>query len=394
VSKSWQHWAWVGVAVLVAFVSGRMATPGAVGPPSYADAFDALAPGVVNVTPVGAADGRIGSGFFVSADEVMTARHLVVDVESAEIRGIDGIVRTATVVGMDARTDLALLQVVSPGDPHPASLGSSESVRVGDSVLAIGNPFGLSHSLSVGVVAQLARRLGRLSDGPRVNFIQLSIPLNPGNSGGPVFDLQGRVVGVLAGTHAQGQAIAFAVPVEVLRSSLAALRRGENISRSFLGARLELVGASVEVVGVVPSGPADRAGLRPGDQVVWFAESPVSHPDDLYRRLDELAGGTMAPIRLQRSGVEHTVDVTLSDWAEQPVVVAGMTLRPEAGTGGRVVAVRQGSRAAAAGVHESDELRAVDGVPVQAPAAVKARVRNETIQLEVVRAGAVVVLRL
>jgi S1-C subfamily serine protease len=210
---------WVAGAVLVALVGlsvgyglGRSAHSEPPGWPTYAAVFDGVAESVVNVSIEGPS-ARVGSGFAVSGTEVITARHLVIDAEQVLVRDIHGRTLPAEVVGTDARSDLALLAV--PGAGFPAvSFGGSAELRVGDTVIAIGNPYALSHSLAVGVVGGLGRRLASGGDGPKVDFLQLSMPLNPGNSGGPVFDRAGRVVGVLSGTHAQGQAIAFAVPVD------------------------------------------------------------------------------------------------------------------------------------------------------------------------------------
>jgi serine protease Do len=324
---------------------------------------------------------------------VVTARHLVVDAEQVLIRDISGRTIPAAVVGTDARTDLALLRVPGAG-LQPVDLDLSDERPVGDTVIAIGNPYGLSHSLAVGVVGGRGRRLqGAPEEG--VDYLQLSIPLNPGNSGGPVFDEEGRVVGVLSGTHAQGQAIAFAVPVAALVESLPALRAGQRVSRAFLGARVELQGGYVVATTVIPSSPADRAGLRPGDVLTALAEDPIWSPRDLSRALDRYDGGAHVALRLLRDGERQVVDVVLADWAEQPVVIGGMTLRPAPGAGGEVVAVRPRSRAEKSGVRVGDVVRSVDGVPVRAPADIRdALVNGNPAQLDVVRGGVPLAIQL
>lgn len=312
---------------------------------------------------------RLGAGVVVGPTELVTARHLVLDADGpVEVRAHDGTHQTATVVATDARTDLALLAVDGP--LQPAEMGSAGRVRVGDTVLAVGNPFGLSHSLSVGVVGAKGRRL-EAGGGPRVGLLQLSIPLNPGNSGGPIFNLDGQLVGLLTGTHTEGQGIGFAVPTDVVAEAMPELRRGEDISRAFLGVRAEDTEQGVIIASVVPTGPADVAGLRPGDRLIAFADQQVASTAHLYDRLDQLAGGRRAEVQLYRDGVLQLVEVELADWAEQPVVIGGMTLRPVAGSGGRVVAVRPRSRAARAGVLLGDLVRTVDGLPVRAPADVR-----------------------
>ena len=362
--------------------------------PDHSAVFERVAPGVVSVTVDG--DGRrVGSGFAVSPTEVVTARHLIVDSRSVVVRDIGGWAGAAQVVGTDARTDLALLRIAE-GQLHPAVMGSSDPLRVGQTVIAIGNPWGLGHSLSVGVVGHRGRRLSPDADeGPRVDFLQLALPLNPGNSGGPIFDQEGRVVGVLSGAHAQGQAIAFAVPIEALVESLDALRRGARVSRAYLGIGTRRVAGALVVSSVIPSSPADRAGLRPSDVLEAFAGVVVDSPEGLQALLDQRSGGERVPVQVLRDGASLSLWVPLSDWASQPVVVGGMTLRAAPGAGGEVVAVRPRSRAERAGVRVGDVVRSVNGAPARAPADVKdALTDGAPAQLGLLRAGSSVQLRL
>jgi len=354
--------------------------------PSYAALFDQAAPTVVNVT-VELPEARVGSGVAVSPTEVITARHLVLEAEAVTVRDVLGRTLRADVVGSDARADLALLRVPD-GGLEPAPLGEAVRLRVGDPVVAIGNPYGLGHSLAAGIVGHRGRRLSSDDDGPRVDFVQLSIPLNPGNSGGPVFSADGDVVGVLSGTHAQGQAIAFAVPVEVVASVLPELRAGRHISRAYLGLRAVGDGAALRVVSVTPHSPADRGGVVPGDLLLAADGQPLATPAELQRALDVRAGGQDVELALKRADGDHDAVVTLADWAQQPVVAAGMTLVPAPGLGGEVVAVRPRSRAEEAGVRVGDRVRALDGIPARAPADVKQAVAGgDALQVELVRQG-------
>ncbi len=388
-------WGWVVVALALGLggLLGREWTPRPVpvaAPwPSYADVFQRVVPTVVNVS-VEADPDRIGTGFSIGGSEVVTARHLVVGAERVIVREVSGVERSAIVVGADARTDLALLRTEG-GGMISAPLGTSEPLRVGDTVVAIGNPYGLGHTLSVGVVGQRSK-LTETAEGPRIAFLQLSMSLNPGNSGGPVFGADGSVVAVLTGTHSTGQGIAFAVPVEALRTALPLLRAGEQVSRAFFGAS---IGSEGVVEGLVPSGPADKAGVRAGDQLVALAGQEVRTAAALQARLDGLRGGQQVSVRLLRDGAPMVVDATLSDWAEQPVVIGGMTLKARAGTGGEVVAIRPRSRAEIGGVVVGDVIRAIDGHPARAPSDVKeAMVRRGAVVLEVERGGMAVAVRL
>ncbi|MCB9668253.1 MAG: trypsin-like peptidase domain-containing protein [Alphaproteobacteria bacterium] len=372
---------WLVLAALLGLVVGiasqRMGAPRAEPEPTadVATVFDRVRPSVVDVRVPGDRE-KLGAGVVVGPLEVVTARHLVFDAAGPlEVRAHDGTLQQARVVGTDARSDLALLAIDRPLEP--ARMGNAGRVRVGDTVLAVGNPFGLSHSLSVGVVGAKDRRL-QAGGGPRVGFLQLSIPLNPGNSGGPIFNLEGELVGLLTGTHTEGQGIGFAVPTDVVAEAMPDLRAGRHVSRGFLGIRADDTERGVEVVSTIPTGPADVAGLQPGDLVTGFDDVDIGRTTDLYDRLDALPGGHRTHIRLLRDGQLQVLEVELSDWASQPVVIAGMTLRPLAGSGGRVVAIRPRSRASRAGVQLDDVVRTVDGLPMYAPADVRTALSTAT----------------
>ncbi len=373
-----------GLGVLIARPEVPAAPPAAW--TSYAEVYAAVAPVVLNVS-VESPVQRVGSGFALSDEHVVTARHLVADADAVLVRTIDGVERRARVVGTDARTDLALLEVEG-AELKPSTLGRSTDLAVGDTLLAIGNPYGLGHSLAVGVLGSRGRRIATDNGQARVEFLQLAAPLNPGNSGGPIFDQGGRVVGVLTGTHAQGQAIAFAVPVETLRAALPQLMAGARVSDAFLGVRTETAVEGVRVIQVVPTGPAGRAGIRPGDVITRLGSQPVRTPGELRALVEARPVKSYVFIRLIRDDAVLAIDVGLEDRAEQPVVVAGMILRPEPGTGGRVVALRPRSRAERAGLREGDLIRAVEGVPVLAPADVEELLGGGvSARLEVVRDG-------
>ncbi|MEN0061022.1 MAG: trypsin-like peptidase domain-containing protein [Myxococcota bacterium] len=381
----------VGIAWFVSLaVAVGLARPREPGLPTVAPIVTRVGPSVVSIEVRGerANDRRSGSGFAIAPAEVATARHLVTDATSVTVQLADGRTWPATVLGTDARTDLALLSV--PGaDLTPVAIGRGDDVTVGDWVIGLGNALGLGSTPVVGLLAQQGSRLTADASGPRVEFWQLSLALNPGHSGGPVFDQRGRVVAVLSGAHAQGQAVAFAVPIEALSTVVDRLRSGEHISRAFLGVSVRDGGPLGVVVGsVVPSSPADRAGLRPGDVLVALDDTELPRPDVLQTVLDRLSGGVRTEIVWRRSGETRRVPVQLTDWARQPVVVAGMTLGPATGAGARVIALQSSSRADRAGLRVGDVLRAIDGVPMQAPAQIRDRLADgAAAQLQVVRDG-------
>lgn len=387
---------WVGPAAAGA-LAGALVTwglpPRSSAWPSYAELFERGAPAVVNVT-VDGEPGALGSGFAISPTEVITARHLVVAGDAVMVRGVDGRRHAARVVGTDARTDLALLQVQGAELPG-VRLSGRGAVLVGETLVTVGNPQGFGHSLVVGTVGSLGHRLAPDAGGPQVGFLQLSMPLNRGNSGGPLFDEQGDVVGIVAGSHATGQSISFAVPVMALHDVLDQLRAGRHTGGAFLGAFTRVADQELVVHTVVPSSPADFGGIRPGDRIVAFDGDPVSTPQGLGDALWRRSRGDSVPVTITRDGVEEDRPVTLQDWARQAVVIGGMTLRPSSGNGGEVVAVRPGSRAERAGIEVGDQLTVVDGRPVRTPVDLQERLSGgQRAELEVLRGGRVVRLRL
>ncbi len=383
--------AWIAVAFLLGALIARQFSPPTDRWPPYASVYAATAPSVVTLLIDGETP-RVGAGFAVTPTHVVTARHLVEGIDTLVVSDIDGRTWDAHVLGSDTRDDLALLEVPDARFA-PVTLGSAANLAVGDPVLAIGNPYGMGHSVSTGVVGGSNRRVvgaDGVAIGPDQGFLQLSIPLNPGNSGGPVFDQNGRAVAILSGTHAQGQAIAFAVPIEALEAVLPRLSQGERLSRAFIGARTEVAANGVVVAAVTAGGPADRAGIRTGDRIVSLGDAPIMTSDELYARLDQLSAGQRVPVVVERDGKPETTEVELADWALHPIVVAGMTLRPVPGTGGEVVAVRPRSRAERAGIRLGDMVRAVGGIPVQAPADVQQAITMGRGPIEVLREGSTI----
>jgi S1-C subfamily serine protease len=278
-----------------------------------------ISPAVVNVR-----SGRGGgSGVVITPDGyVLTNAHVVSEAPRVELRQRDGVDIAADVVGTDASTDLAVLRARSSG-LDSAELGDSDALRVGQLVIAIGNPLGLQSTVTHGVVSALGRSL-RAQNGRMIeNVIQTDAPLNPGNSGGPLVDVRGNVVGVNSAIIAMAQGISFAIPSATARFVAAALMREGRVRRAYLGisgaptpigrglaSALGLaVREGVRIVEVVPRGPAERGGVRPGDILVAFDGSPVRTLSDLQRMLDGNLVGQPAMVRVIRRG--ELVSLTL-----------------------------------------------------------------------------------
>jgi serine protease Do len=257
--------------------------------PSFADLFRRLSPSVVNIYTqevvsrrlVDPWSGRLrelpevgtslGSGFVVDPDGyILTNAHVVENAAEIRVRFQGGDEMPARLVGIDPVRDLALLKVDGAAGLVSVTPGDSDAAEVGDWVIAIGNPFGLSHTLTKGIISATGRAEVLGPDTGYSDLIQTDVPLNRGSSGGPLFNLRGEVVGINTAVSTEGHGIAFAIPWNVVADALPRLEKGGRVSRSWLGVYVRAVGApsreeGLLVEGVVDDSPASRAGLRPGD---------------------------------------------------------------------------------------------------------------------------------
>lgn len=269
-------------------------------------AVDLVAPAVVKIESRGG-----GSGFVFTPDGlILTNAHVVAGARQVSAVLPDGRTCDASIIGADDDTDLAVLKISAPG-LHPIALGDSHRLRAGQIVVAIGNPFGFQHTVTAGVVSATGRslraRTGRLMSG----LVQTDAALNPGNSGGPLVNTRGEVVGINTAVIVPAQGISFAVGAETARVVVPQLLRDGRVRRSCLGIggqdvplprllvrRLRLPsGTGVLVTDVVRESPAARAGVSGGDLIVAFDDVPVERTDDLHRLL--VGGGAERVVRLQ-----------------------------------------------------------------------------------------------
>ncbi|POR48296.1 Do family serine endopeptidase [Bosea psychrotolerans] len=345
-----------------------------------------------------------GSGFFITGDGyVVTNNHVVEHAKTVTVTMDDGKTLDARVIGTDPKTDLALLKVNEAGD-YPFVALAKEAPKVGDWVVAIGNPFGLGGTVTSGIVSARGRDIGA---GPYDDFLQIDAPINKGNSGGPTFNLKGEVVGVntaIFSPSGGSVGLAFAIPAGTVTSVVDSLEHTGAVERRYLGVQIQPVTQDIAdsldlkstagalVAEAQPGTPAAEAGVRSGDVITKLNGQPVKDGRDLTRRVGALKPGDKAEIALIRGGKEETLPITLAvqkgesanptaDTSEAPAIL-GVKLAPiqelkGAGDQGvAIVNVDPDGPAASKGVSSGDVILEVAGKAVNAPAEVKAGIAS------------------
>jgi serine protease Do len=363
-----------------------------------------------------------GSGFIIDGSGLIaTNNHVVGEAASVRVELADGREMAAKVIGTDPQTDLALLKVEAGGAPLPTvRFGDSDATRVGEWVVAMGNPFGLGGSATAGIVSARGRQIGA---GPYDDFIQTDAPINPGNSGGPLFNTAGEVIGVNTAIYSPSGAnagIGFAVPSRLAQQVIAQLKDGGRVERGWLGVSMQRMDGDLAqamgaqeskgalVAAVEPNSPAARGGLRPGDVVVGVNGRPVASPRDLATAVAEAKPGTAAAIAVLRDGerTEHRVTVgepprsrtaalDRQDEEDGARAALGLSLAParKEGGGAVVTQVRPDGVAAGRGVREGDVILRAGNRPVGEPSDVSEAVRaarqagRPSIALQIEREG-------
>ena len=337
----------------------------------------------------------LGSGFiFDKSGFIITNNHVVEKADEIKVKLADGREFTAKVVGRDPKTDLALIKISSLFKDLPTlPLGDSEKMRVGDWVLSIGNPFGLEHTVTQGIVSAKGRVIG---SGPYDNFIQTDAPINPGNSGGPLVNLNGEVIGINTAIIASGQGIGFAIPSDMAKTVISQIKEKGKVVRGWIGVSIQSLTPELAqslglkqmegaLVGdVVPGGPADAAGIKRGDVIVSFNGKPVKNVSALSRAVAETGVGQTVETRVVREGKELPLRITVQEMTEERMSSRAFLPRSELGitvenitphiadqlrirdrNGVVVIEVEPGSPADSAGIQPGDIIKEVNRTPVK-----------------------------
>ena len=257
-----------------------------------------------------------GSGFLIDdAGSILTTAHLVSEATELQVTVDEETTLPARVIGTDPDTDLALLRIEAPDDVdlQPLELGDSSGVRVGDPTLAIGNPFGLERTLTTGVVSALGQRITAPSGFGIAGVIQTDATLSPRNAGGPLLDERGRVIGINSQIDADGEPVAFAVPVDTAKEVVRLLERDGRVRRAYLGIVGGLAADGLTIEQVQSGSPASRAGLRVGEAITRLDGQVVRSMDDVAAVLARRAPGDEVQVEVRSGATGRTVTVRLAD---------------------------------------------------------------------------------
>ena len=368
-----------------------------------------------------------GSGFIINADgTIVTNNHVVKDAQSVSVTLDDGTKLPAKVVGTDPRTDIAVVKVEAHKALPYIQLGNSEKVEPGQWVVAMGNPFGLGGSVTAGIVSAQGRDIG---DGPYDQFIQVDAPINQGNSGGPLFTQDGKVIGMntaILSPSGGSIGIGFAIPSDLIKTVVAQLEKSGHVTRGYIGVEAQQVSETVAramhlngatgalLAGVQPDTPASRAGLAPGDVITAVNGKAVKNPRDLAVDVAAVPPGEQAKLDVIRNGETKTISLNVAQLPNEQVASAvgngdasqghiGLALAPLSpdlrdqldvpnGTNGAVVReVEPGSPADSAGIQAGDVIVGVGDKQVDSPNAAANAIRGATkdhaVALRIIRNG-------
>ena len=345
----------------------------------------------------------LGSGVIIEQDGyIITNNHLIEGADEIRVKLANDEAFEAKIIGRDIKTDVALIKITAEARPFPvARLGNSDALRVGEWVIAVGNPYGLSHTVTVGIISAKGRVIG----GPYDDFIQTDASINPGNSGGPLINIKGEVIGMntaifgnLQGNYL-AQGIGFAIPINLVSSVVHDLRLYGKVRRGWLGVMIQDVTPELAesfnlpddrgalIANVVPGGPADQAGIKRGDVVLQVDQTEIKDSIDLPKLMADRLPETTSTLTVNRDGQQITIAVVLEEFPETdnlvlpPEVISeerlGMKVQnitseiarqfglAEDETGVMIVTVQPGSAADEAQIRPGDLLSEVNRIAIR-----------------------------
>ncbi|MDR2850552.1 MAG: DegQ family serine endoprotease [Desulfovibrio sp.] len=358
----------------------------------------------------------LGSGFLISADGyIVTNNHVVADADvihiTLESHNGKGDALTATLIGSDEETDLALLKVDAKKPLPYLSFGDSDKLKVGEWLLAIGNPFGLDHTVTAGILSAKGRNI---HSGPFDNFLQTDASINPGNSGGPLLNSEGKVIGINTAIIASGQGIGFAIPSAMAAKIIDQIKNGKKVSRGWLGVGIQDVDENTaKALGMKASGgalignvmenePAAKAGLKEGDVIIAVDGVTVEDSSALLRAIADKTPGSATVLLVWRDGKTRDVTITLGErrsserhsgkgQGRDEDGLIGLSVRPlkdeerremriARGTGVMVVEVTPDKPASEADIRPGDVILKANMKPVDSVESLSAIVKNEGVR--------------
>lgn len=320
-----------GGTTVVRQVTVEGSEPVAQGGLPASEIYDRSQDSVVEIAARGGTGRAQGSGFvYDERGHIVTNQHVVAGASAIAVRFANGLEREAELVGTDASTDLAVIRVNAPPSLlQPLGLADSSAVKVGDAVFALGSPFGLEGTLTSGIVSALHRQITAPNNFTITDTIQTDAPINHGNSGGPLLDDRGRVIGVNAQIESESggsDGVGFAIPANTVRSIVRQLIATGEVRHAYLGVRMSSVDSGVAITEVVAGGPAARAGLQAatgsriedgqevptgGDVIVEFDGEQITSPTALQSAVDARQPGETVTVTVIRNGSRQTIEVTL-----------------------------------------------------------------------------------
>ena len=348
----------------------------------------------------------MGSGFIISADGyAVTNNHVVKDADEVSVTMKDGTEYKASVIGTDPKTDLALIKIKADGKKFDHVSFTKEEPRVGDWVMAVGNPFGLGGTVTTGIVSALGRDIG---SGPYDNFMQIDAAINRGNSGGPAFNLEGEVVGIntaIFSPSGGSVGIGFAIPASTAENVIESLKENGKVTRGWLGVQIQPVTEDIAeslglkeakgaiVANVTDDSPALAAGIKQGDTILKLDGKEISDSRDLSRKVAGIKPGDTVPMSVVRDGKTVELEVKIGTMPDDPKLASsdagkgdseksvslaalGLKVAPaQDGAGVTVLEVAPDSAAAERGLKAGDTILEVAGTEVHAPSDVRAALK-------------------